>query len=149
MNEGEMYKSNKEEILQRQMCGVLQQLVENKKEQRAIEERLLHVLSQPTHRQWLHERILDQYKHEQILLEIVTLWFGYEKVELRKTATVGLTKGSLEEELRKRLEDIESNILCMNKITQVIDDFELYKKINSILCDEYVYQNRLLRIICE
>lgn len=132
----------------RQLYTLIEELANIKHKQRETEESLLKVLNKPAYRQWMHERILDQHKHERILVDIVTLYLG-QTMRINSGLEEVRLKGSMTGELMQRLEDVENNIQFIIMLMQPIGDFKLYKMLQVLLCDEYIYQNRLMRMLIE
>ena len=132
----------------KQMYTLFEELVITKRKQRMIEERLLQVLAKPTQRKWMHERVQDQYKHESMMQDICKQYLNEEiRVDSFKHNVV--MSNSAQQELNNRLEAVASNIQLMSHISQPIEDFSLYKMINSMLSDEYIYQTRLVKMLTE
>lgn len=131
-----------------QLYSVLKELLILKRNQRAIEERLIKSLSRPVHRKWMDERVLDQYKHERIIRDISREYLGKE-IELENARGTGSVYSSLTHELFNRLETVGNNIQFISNVTQPIDDFKIYKKLNAMISDEYIYQNRLIMMLTD
>lgn len=137
-----------EEINRKQIYTLFEELIITKRKQRMIEERLLQILSKPIQRKWMHERVQDQYKHEQMIQHICKEYLQ-EEINIdpfKHNATINY---SAQQELNNRLEAVASNIQLMSHISQPIEDFSLYKMINSMLSDEYIYQTRLVKMLTE
>lgn len=131
-----------------QLYSVLKELLILKRDQRAVEERLIKSLSRPMHRKWMDERVLDQYKHERIIRDISREYLGKELV-VENTRGTGNIHSSLTHELFNRLETVGNNIQFISNVSQPIDDFKIYKKFNSMISDEYIYQNRLIMMLTD
>ena len=135
-------------ISDRQMYGLFEELIITKRKQRTIEERLFQGMGRPIHRKWMYERVQDQYKHEKMIQEIADKYL-HEKIKIDILEHHALPYTSIVQELGNRLEDVANNIQLMVYISQPIDDFQLYKMINSMMSDEYIYQTRLVKILTE
>lgn len=131
-----------------QLYRLFEELIKTKREQRAVEERLFQTLGKPMHRKWMHERVQDQYKHEKIINDIATFQLHTPMV-IKDQGEVQPITGTAKQELNQRLEGVAENIQLMTQISQPIEDFKLYKMINGMLSDEYIYQTRLVKIITE
>lgn len=139
-----------------QLYSLFEEMVRAKQQQREIEENLVGMINRPVHKKWLHERVLDQYKHERMLTDIVKRHLDKE-IELNKEMDLDLNKDKVRtranrsgrQELDKRLEEVAENIHFISVISQSIQDFECYKMLQAILSDEYIYQSRLIRILLE
>lgn len=129
-----------------QIYPLFKELLILKRNQRAVEERLIKALSKPIHRKWMDERVLDQYKHERMIRDISKDYLGREIV-LERTKGTEIIHNSLMHELFNRLETVGNNIQFISNISQPIDDFKIYKMLNAMISDEYIYQNRLVMIL--
>lgn len=139
---------NLEGLSNEQMYSLFEELVITKRKQRMIEERLLQTLARPTQRKWMHERVQDQYKHERMIQDI-TKEYLHEEIKTDPVEhNIGMSY-SAQQELNNRLEAVASNIQLMSHISQPIEDFKLYKMINTMLSDEYIYQTRLVKMLTE
>ena len=119
-----------------------------KRQQRTIEERLLQVLGKVTQRKWMHERLKDQTKHEKIINHLIVNNLN-RSMEMDSIKSKESINHSIAHELENRLEGVEQNMRLMNQMMLALDDFYLYKIINSMLHDEYIYQSRLIKMINE
>ena len=137
----EIKESDVEQIYQ-----LFKELLLAKRSQRAIEQRLFQTLSKSMHRKWMDERVLDQYKHEKMINEIVHTYLGRDIVLEGNRGTTGVY-GSRSQEIFKRLEEVRENIQFITQLSQPIEDFKVYKMLNAIVNDEYIYQNRLIIIL--
>lgn len=138
-------KNTSVEIDEQSYC-LFKELLVSKRNQRAVEERLIKSLTKPVHRKWMDERVLDQYKHERMIGDICRDYLGREIYleSVRGTNNIG---NSLIHELFTRLEGVGTNIQFISNISQPIDDFKIYKMLNAIISDEYIYQNRLVMML--
>lgn len=129
-----------------QIYSLFKELLIAKRSQRAVEERLINSLSKPLHRKWMDERVLDQYKHERMILDISKAYLEKEIV-LEGIRGNGSIHSSLVHELFARVEAVGSNIQFISHISQPIESFKIYKMLNVIMADEYIYQNRLAMML--
>lgn len=129
-----------------QVYSLFKELLIAKRGQRAVEERLINSLSKPLHRKWMDERVLDQYKHERMISDISKQYLEKEIIleGVRGNTTVHST---LVHELFARLEAVGNNIQFISNISQPIEDFKVYKMLNAMITDEYIYQNRLVMML--
>ena len=139
---------NLEGISNKQMYSLFEELVITKRKQRMIEERLLQILARPTQRKWMHERVQDQYKHERMIQDICKEYLN-EEIKIDPFKHNIMMSYSAQQELNNRLEPVAGNIQLMAHISQPIEDFTLYKMINSMLSDEYIYQTRIVKMLTE
>lgn len=135
-------------INKEQLYALFKELVVIKYHQRAVEERLLQALGRPLQRKWMHERIQDQYKHEKIVDDITERYLD-KKMQLETMQREMDMNHSIVHELNARLDGVVQNIQLINDISQLIDDFKIYKMTTSMLSDEYIYQARLIKILTE
>ncbi|MEF9958845.1 MAG: hypothetical protein RR448_00270 [Niameybacter sp.] len=131
-----------------QIHSLFEELVITKRKQRMIEERLLQILASPVQRKWMHERVQDQYKHERMIQDI-TKEYLHEEIKIDPFKHNITISHSAQQELNNRLEAVARNIQLMAHISQPIEDFKLYKMINNMLSDEYIYQTRLVKMLTE
>lgn len=131
-----------------QIYSLFKELLIAKRDQRAVEERLINSLSKAHHRKWMDERVLDQYKHERMISDISSKYLQREIVleGLRRNTNL---HSSLVHELFARLEAVGSNIQFISNISQPIEDFKIYKMLNAMITDEYIYQNRLVMMLSD
>ncbi len=131
-----------------QMYGLFEELIITKRRQRMIEERLFQGMARPINRKWMYERVQDQYKHERMIQEIANMYLN-EEIKIDTIEYNTIPNYSIVQELGNRLEGVASNIQLMAHISQPIEDFKLYKMINSMMSDEYIYQTRLVKMLTE
>ncbi len=131
-----------------QMYGLFEELIITKRRQRMIEERLFQGMARPINRKWMYERVQDQYKHERMIQEIANMYLN-EEIKIDAIEHNTIPNYSIVQELGNRLEGVASNIQLMAHISQPIEDFKLYKMINSMMSDEYIYQTRLVKMLTE
>lgn len=143
MGEKKYHANQRDELYE-----LYKRLVIMKCHQRAIEDRLLQTLGHPMQRKWMHERIQDQYKHDKIIREIVEKYLE-RKMLLDPMKRQSEMKTSITHELNTRLEGVRQNIQVINHISQLIEDFKVYKVTTSMLNDEYIYQERLIKTLRE
>lgn len=131
-----------------QMYGLFEELIITKRRQRMIEERLFQGMARPIHRKWMYERVQDQYKHERMIQEIANMYLN-EEIKIDAIEHNTIPNYSIIQELGNRLEGVASNIQLMAHMSQPIEDLKLYKMINSMMSDEYIYQTRLVKMLTE
>lgn len=137
-----------EESQRQQLYSLFQELINSKFSQRQREEALVEALNKPLYRKWVHERVLDQHKHERILQDIVVEYLSEKVTRMDEDKKIPVNHSMLQE-VNKRLEDVGENIQVISTLSQPIQDFKIYKMLQGMLSDEYIYQNRLMRMLLE
>lgn len=132
----------------RQIYDLFEELMASKRKQRTVEERLFQVFAKPMQRKWMHERVQDQYKHERMIQEIAKEYL-HEEIKIDTIENNVMMSDNAIQELNNRLEAVAGNIQLMAHISQPIEDFKLYKMVNTMLSDEYIYQTRLVKMLTE
>lgn len=135
-------------IRDRQIYDLFEELMASKRKQRTVEERLFQVFAKPIQRKWMHERVQDQYKHERMIQEIAKEYL-HEEIKIDTIENNVMMSDNAIQELNNRLEAVADNIQLMAHISQPIENFKLYKMVNTMLSDEYIYQTRLVKMLTE
>lgn len=143
-----MEEVEKDWIVQNKLYEMFKELIMLKRTQRMVEERLLQVLGKSIERRWMHERIKDQYKHERLLNDLTESYLN-RKMSIEPMRCEQSINHSVVHELNTRLDGVVHNIHLINEMSLVVDDFKVYKRIASMLNDEYIYQARLVKLITE
>lgn len=135
-------------VRDRQIYDLFEELMASKRKQRTVEERLFQVFAKPMQRKWMHERVQDQYKHERMIQEIAKEYL-HEEIKIDTIENNVMMSDNAIQELNNRLEAVAGNIQLMAHISQPIENFKLYKMVNTMLSDEYIYQTRLVKMLTE
>lgn len=130
------------------MYDVLNELLRDKESQRRSEEALIRYLPKPLYRKWLDERVQMQLKHERIIGDVCKSYLGKPVMPEENKKTLQM-KRYVVDELEARLEDVNKNIQLLNQIVQAVDDFKMYKMLQSILVEEQIYESQLIKMLCQ
>lgn len=131
-----------------QLHSLVQELVQSKHRQRQQEEALVEIINKAAYKRWLHERVLDQYKHERILQDMARQYLE-DEIKISNEKESIRIKTPILQEINSKLEEVAENIQFISILTQPIEDFKMYKMLQGILSDEYTYQTRLIRILLD
>lgn len=137
-----------EENQRHQLYSLFEELINSKSRQRHREEALVEAINKPIYRKWVHERVLDQYKHERILQDITAEYLDEKVAPTKEEKKITINRSMLQE-VNKSLEDVGDNIQVIATLSQPVQDFKVYKMLQGMLSDEYIYQNRLMRILLD
>lgn len=140
-------KAESEERYNQEMYYLVNHLVKSKRKQRELEEQMLEKLSRPIHKKWIHEHIMDQYKHEKLLHDIGGIYYKDNKVREESENKTVKMQSRMIYEVEKRLEETYDNIRLINNLLGTIDEFKIYKMLNGIMWDDQMYCNRLIQIL--
>lgn len=130
------------------MYDVLNELLRDKQSQRRSEEALIRYLPKPLYRKWLDERVQMQLKHERIIGDVCKNYLSKVVVPEEKKINIQM-KRYVVDELEARLDDVTRNIQLLNQIVQAVDDFKVYKILQSVLVEEQLYEGQLIKMLCQ
>ncbi|MHC1749102.1 MAG: hypothetical protein AB9856_12410 [Cellulosilyticaceae bacterium] len=144
----EWMKEESKERYNQEVYYLIKELIKNKKKQRQVEEQLLEKVTKPIHKKWIHEHIMDQYKHEKLLRDIGKQFYEGRIEEEEKEEKKPLKiQTRMSYEIEKRLEETYESIQLINNLLGTIDEFKIYKMLNSIMWEDQMYCNRLMQIL--
>lgn len=130
----------------KELLEMIKAFVNDKALQRQTEEKMEQIFENPTYKKWMQERIADQYKHERFFKDIGLEYFKQE-IEVELSRNGRKIQSSLSKELVVKLEETVRNIQSLNQVMLYIEDFKVYKLLQSMISDECIYLARLTLIL--